>query len=239
MFRGDYHTHTVFSDGKGTVYENAVAAKEKGLLEVAITDHGFNIPTMSFKKYSEAKDRCKEAEDSLGIRVISGIEANLISLEGDIDITEKELRSIDYLTVGFHKFAWFNGLKDFMKMYAVTYFNGLLATSEKAVERNTRAMISAIDKYPIKVITHVNHSLKVDVRAVAAACAAKDVLIEINVKHLRDLEGQWEYLAESGARFIVNSDAHTPAEVGVLTPAFDAAVAHGIEKERIVNYYGE
>ena len=239
MFTGDYHTHTVFSDGKGTVSENAVAAKAKGLREIAITDHGFNIPTMSFKKYLEAKDRCKEAEDSVGIRVISGIEANLISLEGDIDIAESELPAIDYLTVGFHKFAWFNGLKDFMKMYAVTYFNGLFETGEKAIERNTKAMIAAIDRYPVKVITHINHSLKVDVSAVAAACADRDVLIEINGKHLRDLEGQWDHLTRSGARFIVNSDAHTPAEVGELSAPFEAALRHGIEKERIVNYYGE
>jgi len=239
MFKGDYHTHTVFSDGKGTVLENAAAAKEKGLLEVAITDHGFNIPTMSYKKYLEAKDRCKEAEDALGIRVISGIEANLISLEGDIDVKEEELPSIDYLTMGFHKFAWFNGLKDFMKMYAVTYFNGLLSTSEKSVERNTQAMISAINRYPIRVITHINHSLKVDVHRVATACADKDIFIEINAKHLQDLDGQWEHLIKSGVRFIVNSDAHSPAEVGELSAAFDAAVEKGVEKDRIVNYYGE
>ena len=239
MFKGDYHTHTVFSDGKGTVMENVAAAKAKGLSEVAITDHGFNIPTMSFRKYLEAKDRCKEAEDALGIRVISGIEADLISLEGDIDVKEEQLSSIDYLTVGFHKFAWFNGLKDFMKMYAVTYFNGLFSTSEKSLERNTRAMIAAIERYPVKVITHVNHSLKVDVYEVAKACAARDVLVEINAKHLKDLEGQWEHLIRSGARFVVNSDAHTPAEVGELSVAFDAAVRSGIDKERIVNYYGE
>ena len=239
MFTGDYHTHTVFSDGKGTVMENAAVAKEKGLREVAITDHGFNIPTMSFKKYLEAKDLCKAAEDALGIRVISGIEANLISLEGDIDVKDEELSAIDYLTVGFHKFAWFNGLKDFMKMYAVTYFNGLITTGEKAIERNTKAMIAAIRRYPVKVITHIDHSLKVDVAAVAAVCAEKGVLIEINAKHLKDLEGQWEHLVQSGARFIVNTDAHTSAEVGELSAPFEAAVAHGIEKERIVNYYGE
>ena len=239
MFIGDYHTHTTFSDGKGSVMENAAAAKSKGLREIAITDHGFNIPTMSFRKYLEAKDRCKEAEDALGIRVICGVEADLISLDGEIDVKDEEISSIDYLTVGFHKFAWFGGLKDFMKMYAVTYFNGLLPTSEKAVERNTRAMIAAIERYPVKVLTHIDHSLKVDVFAVASACAAKDVLVEINAKHLGDLDGQWENLVRSGARFIVNSDAHTPAEVGELSVAFEAALSHGVGKERIVNHYGE
>ena len=239
MFIGDYHTHTKFSDGKGSVWENASAARGKGLRELAVTDHGFHIPSMTFAKYLEEKDLCKEAEDGLGLRVICGLEANIISLEGDIDVKDEELSSIDYLTVGFHKFALFKGLSDFFKMYAVTYFNELVKTSEKAVERNTRAVIAALERYPVKVLTHINHSLKVDVPAVVAACAKKGVLVELNVKHLDDLEGHWEELARSDARFIVNSDAHRPSEIGELAPAFDAAVRAGIEKERIVNYCGE
>ena len=39
----DYHTHTVYSHGTGSVLENALIAKEKGLKEIAITDHGFHI----------------------------------------------------------------------------------------------------------------------------------------------------------------------------------------------------
>ena len=41
LLTGDYHTHTVYSHGKGTVLENALRAKEIGLQEIAITDHGF------------------------------------------------------------------------------------------------------------------------------------------------------------------------------------------------------
>ena len=239
MFIGDYHTHTTFSDGKGSVWDNASAARDKGLKEVAITDHGFNIPTMSFRKYLKAKEECKKAQDALGIKVISGVEANIISLDGDIDVKEKDLAAIDYLTVGFHKFALFKGLKDFFKMYAITYFNELLTPSEKAKEKNTRALIAAIERYPVKVLTHINHSLKVYVPDVVAACAKRGVLVELNAKHLCDLDGHWEELKASDAKFIVNSDAHTPAEVGELSAAFQTAVANGIQPERITNYYGD
>ena len=40
----DYHTHTIFSHGKGTILENALSAKEIGLKSIAITDHGFSHP---------------------------------------------------------------------------------------------------------------------------------------------------------------------------------------------------
>ena len=101
------------------------------------------------------------------------------------------------------------------------------------------ALIAAIRRYPVKAVAHLNHSLKVDVGAVAKACAEKGVLVEINAKHLKDLDGQWKALKDSGARFVVNSDAHKPSEVGALEKAFNKAVEEGIAPCRIVNYCGE
>lgn len=236
MFTGDYHTHTTFSDGKGTVLDNALAAKARGLSEVAITDHGFRILTMGFKKYLRAKKECEEAEKVTGIRVIAGIEADIVSPEGDVDIRPDHVDPIDYIVVGFHKFAFPKNVSTFFKMYFVTYFNGLIRTSKKARARNTRAVIAAIERYPVKVVAHLNHSLRVNVGEVAAACARKGVLIELNAKHLRALKGHWHELAASDARFVVSSDAHRPKDVGDLQAAFDFAVQNGIDPSRIVNY---
>ena len=41
ILTADYHTHTVFSHGKGQIIDNANVAKLKGLKEVGISDHGF------------------------------------------------------------------------------------------------------------------------------------------------------------------------------------------------------
>ena len=38
----DYHTHTVYSDGKNTFLENFRRAKEIGLEEIGCTEHGFS-----------------------------------------------------------------------------------------------------------------------------------------------------------------------------------------------------
>lgn len=236
MFTGDYHTHTTFSDGRGSVMENAIAAKEKGLKEIAVTDHGFRILTMGFKKYLRAREECREAEEATGVKVIAGVEADIVSPQGDVDIREDHIAPIDYIIVGFHKFAFPKNVSTFFKMYLVTYFNGLIPIGKKAKERNTRAIIAAIHRYPVKAVTHLNHSLKVNVGEVAAACAERGVLVELNAKHLKDLKGHWRELAESGASFIVNSDAHRPTDVGKLQAAFDEAVRQGIPPERIVNY---
>ena len=50
IITADYHTHTVFSHGKGDVIDNVKSAKEKGLNAIGITDHGFNHP--AFGQYS-------------------------------------------------------------------------------------------------------------------------------------------------------------------------------------------
>ena len=50
ILTADYHTHTPYSHGKNTVLENAVAAKEKGLKQLGITDHGFNHLLFGLKR---------------------------------------------------------------------------------------------------------------------------------------------------------------------------------------------
>ena len=42
ILTADYHTHTKYSDGKYTVLENVARAKELGLQEIGITEHGFS-----------------------------------------------------------------------------------------------------------------------------------------------------------------------------------------------------
>lgn len=81
---GDYHTHTPYSHGKGTILENAIVAKQKGLKEIAITDHGFQALAcgMNLKNLEKMRDEIEIAKQKTGINILLGVEANLISLEG-------------------------------------------------------------------------------------------------------------------------------------------------------------
>lgn len=237
MFVGDYHTHTRFSDGRGSVMENALAAKARGLSEVAVTDHGFHVLPKGGEKYLRTKELCREAEERTGIKVIAGVEADVVSLDGEVDVPADI--PVDFLVVGFHKFAPPRDAAAFFRMYLATYFCGLIPTGKRARERNTRAVIAAIRRYPVKVVAHLNHSLRVDVGAIARVCAEKGVLVELNAKHVVALKGWWRELVESGVKFVVSSDAHKPSDVGRLQATFDYAVERGVSPDRIVNYCGE
>jgi putative hydrolase len=85
---GDYHTHTPYSHGKGTILENAMIAKQKGLKEIAITDHGFNHKLYGSNRNDllTMRDECVEAEKLTGVKVLLGVEANFISNKGEIDL---------------------------------------------------------------------------------------------------------------------------------------------------------
>ena len=49
-FYGDYHTHSRYSDGRQSVDAIVEAAVSRGLLEVAITDHGPLAAVIGVKK---------------------------------------------------------------------------------------------------------------------------------------------------------------------------------------------
>ena len=57
---GDYHTHTSYSHGRGTVGDMVLAAKDRGLKEVAITDHGPGATCLAWDAHLGIIDRIKE-----------------------------------------------------------------------------------------------------------------------------------------------------------------------------------
>ena len=93
ILTADYHTHTPYSHGKNTVLENVTAAKKLGLKQIGITDHGFNHFLFGLKRGNlvDLRGEIDEAEKLTGLKVFMGMESNLISVDGDTDMKEKDL----------------------------------------------------------------------------------------------------------------------------------------------------
>ena len=239
---GDYHTHTKYSrngHGKSTVEENVRAAYEKGLRQIAITDHGFNQKAFGIRRSDipKLKADIAEATERYPIEVFCGVEANLISSKGDIDILDADYDDLDIVLCGFHKFVKSTSAKEQFGFVIKNILCGIFNHfSKKQREKNTNAYINAMRKYDIDVLTHLNHGCKVDVEKVARVAKETNTLIELNGKRLGMTDEEILTCYKLGCKFILDSDAHSANHVGDCHLGLQAALRLRIPDSSIVNY---
>lgn len=223
-FFADYHTHTTYSDGRGTVRENVEAALARGLEAVGITDHGPKNISVGVDKpetYLAIKEEIRTLNDKYEkINILAGAEADITGVDGSIDIPKEVVRELDLLIVGLHPFVIPDSISDGWRLVVQ---NQLCKLSRRCLERvrntNTKALIEAMHCYDVDIISHPNLKMPVDIRAVAEACARREVAFEINTGHYYDKTELIREAAAAGVTFVVNSDAHFPQTVGELSAA--------------------
>jgi len=236
---GDYHTHTIYSHGKGTIRENVESAIKKGLKEIAICDHGprhagFGVKRKNFSKMRNEIDSLnKEYKE---INILLGVEANIIGYDGEIDVDDEIIEMIDILLVGFHFGAVPKSLGDAYKMFVLNYIGKYSKDSAmKARKLNTEAVINAINRYDIDLITHPGAKVDIDTRELAKAAAKRGTALEINASHGFLTVEYIKIAAEEDVKFMINSDAHRPEDVGNVEKAIQRAIEANLSIERIIN----
>lgn len=219
----DYHTHTRYSHGTGSIEENVKAALYRGLSEIAISDHGpasYSIRRLGVRTPETLLDIKAEIHrlqlQYPQIRILAGVEANVIGLDGTLDVPGKILQKLDMVLVGLHLMII---PKSFADGKSIIYDNLLRYRLSKAAReelryRNTQALIKAINRYPINIITHPGYRLDIDTVELARACREANVALEINTSHGYLTEEFVRVAAKEGVNFVISSDAHRPEGVG-------------------------
>lgn len=217
----DLHTHTLASGHAfSTISEIAVAAADKGLRGVGMTDHGPALPGGPHSYHFHALRFVPPY--LLGVRILRGIEANIIG-PGELDLPEHSLNRLDLVMAGFHEDCGFRGHDP---------------------AENTEALLHLMAKHRVHVLTHLgNPVFPIDALAVIRRAAELGVAIEINNasfsisrKGSADNCRQIARLcAQLGTPVAINSDAHIAETVGVVEQALQAAEESGIRWEQIVN----
>ena len=208
--RGDLHCHTVASDGRNTIEEMALAARERGLEYLAITDHsashgfGDDVPPDALRRHAEAvRELDARLED---IRLLAGSEVNILP-DGDLDYADDVLAELDWVIASVH-----------------TAFR-------MDAERMTARIVRALEHPLVDALGHPTGRLigrragyAVDVGAVIDAAARTGAMLEINsAPDRRDLDDiHARAAAAAGVRLLIDSDAHRTATLantrwGVLT----------------------
>ena len=210
---GDYHMHTRFSDGKDTVIEMTRAAKEKGLSEIAITDHVFGHFGAGVRRrnFENLRGQVESARGQMP--VLLGLESNLTSSDGRIDVDKEMRKDLDILLFGVHiRVLYSFGI--FLTFLLPNLFWQVIHWTPKGrVRKNTKIIQRAIEKNDIDIWTHPNLYAKVDVVEVARTCVDRNTLIELNGKRIKFRPIDFERMLAVGAKFIIGSDAHSTKRI--------------------------
>ncbi len=236
---GDYHTHTIYSHGTGTIRDNVEAAIKKGLKEIAICDHGpghrlYGIDKKDIVKMREEVDKLNKEYNE--INILLGIEANVMDYDGTIDLDKNEIEMLDILLLGFHYGIVPKKLKDMFIFYFLNPASKVLPFFKKEMKvLNTNAIIQAIDKYPIDIITHPGSKARLDIKRVADVAYKNNTALEINSHHSQLSVENIKIALKSKVKFYINSDAHAPSRVGDFEKGIQRALQAKIPIHRIKN----
>ena len=103
--RGDLHMHTTWSDGKASVEEMAIAARDLGYAYIAICDHTPNVrvvPGLDADALRRQGEEIAAANELLApFRVLRGTECD-IRADGTLDLPDDVLDGLDWVQLSLH-----------------------------------------------------------------------------------------------------------------------------------------
>lgn len=234
----DYHTHTTYSHGKGSIEDNVKKAIGKGLKTIAITDHGskhfiFGVSEKNLLKQKEEINTILQKYPDF--QLLFGVESNITGIDGGYDITTGFENNFDIILCGFHKPVWADKFTDYFDIFYNSYSKLIYNPTKEQIAKNTRAYINLIKSKPIDIISHINYHLKVNIKEVAKAASDYGVAIEVSSRHSDCTEEDYEALFSSNVMLTLNSDAHKPEDIGNIDKALAIVDKYSVDPKRIIN----
>jgi len=208
----DYHTHTKYSHGKGTIEDNVLKAISKGIKTIGISDHGYKHLAYGIKlndiyKMREEIDKLNDKYSN--IEILLGMECNILDDHGNIDIHDKIIENCDYIMAGYHFASTPTSLRSMLN-----HCNNYMIKNEKSKEYNTNALINAMKNNDIFIITHPGDKGDVYIEEVAKVAKITNTRLEINSSHGFLNTNQLMKIKNIENKFVIGSDAHIPENVG-------------------------
>ena len=244
MINFDFHTHTTYSHGKGSVLDNAVSAKQKSISGIAISDHGFSHPFfgMRRRKLADMRKDCENAQAQTGVTCLLGIESNILGVSGKTDLKVEDYDKIDVFLAGIHRVVIYDKFSDYFKIFGANLLSSAFKfeVSENLIKNTTTAYINAIKNNPIDILTHLNFCCFSNALDVAKCLADYGTYLEINTKKVHLSDQEWQNIVDkTSVNFVINSDAHSPDRVGDDALARDLLKRVKIPTDRIHNISGK
>jgi len=181
--KGELHCHSTWSDGKDTLEQMALAARERGCDYLAITDH----PRGTLAEQDLEIDQLNERLEPF--RILRGIEVN-IRADGSLSLPDEQLAKRDWVIASIH------GAFD-------------RSPTERVLAAMENPHVDMIGHLTARKI-NIRPPADVDVERVVGKAVETGTFLEINSQPNRlDLRDTHARLAgEAGVKIAVNTDAH-------------------------------
>ena len=229
----DLHIHTMASDhAYSTIYENIIAAKDKGLELIAITDHAPAMEDASHEWHFAYLGIIPNFYK--GMKILKGVELNILNKQGDVDLDEFTLKNkIDISIASIHSILY----------------------NEKPGGDHTETWLNVIKNPNIDILGHSgspDYSYDIDKVVCAARDAGKCIEINSNTFNVRKKNAErCREIALACKRLetpiVVNSDAHFMSLVGDFDNAvkmldeidFPDDLIMNLNSQRLIKYIEE
>lgn len=221
----DLHTHTVASGhAYSTIQEMAQAAADKGLKILGITEHAPALPGACNAIYF--RNLHVVPREMFGIRLLMGVELNILDTTGKLDLDEEHYRCCDLRIAGIHSLCWQGGTRS----------------------QNTDAMMAAIENPWTHIISHPGDgTAELDFEPIVRAAARAQTLLEINSSSLIPLRGKvaarpnnlelLRLCRRADVPVILGSDAHISFSIADYRYALPLLAETDFPDELVMNYH--
>ena len=220
--RGDFHMHTVWSDGDDSLDEMVAAAAARGYEYHAISDHSkgslrrFGVGP---EKLLEQRRLVEELGARYGIRTLCASEVDVLP-DGSLDLGDDALAQLDVVIASVH------------------------TATRQSREEMTARLIRACENRYVTILGHptgrrfdASPGYEFDYDAVFAAAARTGTALEIDGQAARlDLPAPLARKAKGfGVTFALDSDAHRTRDLVAMEYAVGQARRAGLTKDDVLN----
>ena len=224
--KGTLHNHSTYSDGVHSLAEMARYCKEElGLEYFGICDHSKTAVYAGGLTVEQLEAQWAEIDQLNAqlapFKIFKGIESDILS-DGSLDYENDILAKFDFVVASIHS---------------------VLKMDE---ERATNRLIKAVENPYTTILGHPTGRLllsragyPLDFKKVIDACAANEVVIEINANPLRlDLDWRWHrYALDKGVLLSINPDAHRTEGLHDMHYGVYVARKGGLTQEKCLNAF--
>ena len=220
--RGMTHCHTIYSDGRNSIEEMALAAEAMGMTYLTITDHSPSAHYaggVGIDRLRAQWDEIARVQQRVKIKLLKGTESDILE-DGSLDYPDYFLEQFDIIIASIHSRHRMD--------------------SEQMTQRLLRALKLPFFKiwgHPLGRLIGSRPPLDCRMEEVLDTIAESKCAIEVNGDpHRLDLEPDWIRAARiRGIKFIVSTDAHSIGGLGSLHYGVSTARRGWLTRDEVLN----